>query len=95
MNARVSFYLCIAFSCAKADASTTSEASALAPSTKLKVLEFTYPPGSHEIPIFHWQTKATMHAVGFPESLAICTSIFLKSWVEDWTYRVVFLTSPP
>ena len=78
--------------CARANASTTTttEASSLAPSSKATVLEFTYPPGSHEISIFHWETKATLHAIGFPESLTICTSIFLKSWVDYWTYVYLF-----
>lgn len=49
---------------------------------KVKVLEFTYPEGSALIPIANWETKGTLEATDLPESLTICTSIFLKSWVD-------------
>ena len=69
---------------------TKDEIEAEVEATKVKLLEFTYPEGSSLIPIAHWETKATLEATDLPESLTICTAIFLKSWVDYWTYVYLF-----
>ena len=46
-----------------------------------KVLEFTYPPGSHHIPRREWATRATLNMTDLPSSFSICSSVFVKSWV--------------
>ena len=46
-----------------------------------KVLEFTYPPGSHHIPRREWATRATLNLTDLPSSFSICSSVFVKSWV--------------
>ena len=46
-----------------------------------KVLEFTYPPGSHHIPRTEWATRATLKLTDLPSSFSICSSVFVKSWV--------------
>merc|ERR1719209_415530 len=55
----------------------------LASSLKVKVLDFTYPPGSNNIPVANWETKATLDLKNLPSSLSICSSYFLKSWIAD------------
>ena len=51
----------------------------------IKVLEFTYPPGSTDMPIREWATEAWLeHTNTLPTSLSVCTAVFLKSWVADW-----------
>ena len=51
----------------------------------IKVLEFTYPPGSTDMPIREWATQAWLeHTKTLPSSLSICAAVFLKSWVADW-----------
>ena len=60
------------------------------PAFAIKVLEFTFPPGSQYIPIANWETSATLEKAALPPSLAICSSIFVKSWVADWISYVHF-----
>ena len=43
--------------------------------TKIKVLEFTYPPGSRDIPIANWETQASLTKDKFPDSINLCTSL--------------------
>ena len=57
-----------------------------------QVLEFTYPPGSYNIPIANWETKATLDLKNLPSSLSVCSSYFLKSWIADVFTGVTFFT---
>ena len=50
-------------------------------STKIKVLEFTYPPGSRDMPFAQWQTQANLTKSNLPTSNNMCTSINVKSMV--------------
>ena len=47
------------------------------------MLEFTYPPGSSDIPIAAWETKATLNLKDLPRQVSICSSVFLKSFAAD------------
>ena len=47
------------------------------------MLEFTYPPGSSDIPIAAWETKATLNLKDLPRHVSICSSVFLKSFAAD------------
>ena len=47
------------------------------------MLEFIYPPGSSDIPIGAWETKATLNLKDLPRHLSICSSVFLKSFAAD------------
>ena len=60
------------------------------PAFAIKVLEFTYPPGSQDIPIVNWATSATLEKAALPPSLVICSSVFVKSWVADSNSFVYF-----
>ena len=51
--------------------------------TKIKVLEFTYPPGSTDMPIANWETQASLTMDNFPDSINMCTSVYIKSMVAD------------
>ena len=56
----------------------------------IKVLEFTYPPGSTDMPIREWATQAWLeHTKTLPTSLSVCTAVFLKSWVADWNTDLI------
>ena len=56
----------------------------------IKVLEFTYPPGSTDMPIREWATQAWLeHTKTLPSSLSVCTAVFLKSWVADWNTDLI------
>ena len=46
-------------------------------------MEFTYPPGSSDIPIAAWETKATLNLKDLPRQVSICSSVFLKSFAAD------------
>ena len=52
--------------------------------TKIKVLEFTYPPGSTDMPIAGWETQANLTKDNLPSSINMCTSVYVKSIVADW-----------
>ena len=56
--------------------------------TKIKVLEFTYPPGSTDMPIANWETQASLTKDHFPDSINICTSVYIKSMVADWSSNI-------
>ena len=60
------------------------------PAFAVKVLEFTFPRGSTGIPIANWVTSATLEKAALPPSLAICSSVFVKSWVADTISYVDF-----
>ena len=56
--------------------------------TKIKVLEFTYPPGSTSMPIAQWQTQANLTKDNLPNSINMCTAVYVKSMVADWNSDV-------
>ena len=56
--------------------------------TKIKVLEFTYPPGSTDMPIAKWETQANLTKDNLPNSINMCTSVYVKSMVADWTQHI-------
>ena len=61
---------------------------------RLRVVEFTYPPGSAFIPIAHWETQANLVRPGLPPALTLCTAVFVKAWVADtaaFTYLLKLL----
>ena len=60
--------------------------------TKIKVLEFTYPPGSTDMPIAHWQTQANLTKNNLPTSINMCTSVYVKSIVADWNSDIRLFT---
>ena len=52
----------------------------------IKVVELTYPPGSSDIPIKRWAIEAWMEKnERLPTSLSVCTSVFVKAFVADWS----------
>ena len=52
----------------------------------IKVVELTYPPGSSDIWISRWAIEAWMEKnESLPTSLSICTSIYVKAFVADWS----------
>ena len=57
-----------------------------------QVLDFTYPPGSNNIPVANGETKATLDLKNLPSSLSVCSSYFLKSWIADVFTGVTFFT---
>ena len=56
--------------------------------TKIKVLEFTYPPGSTDMPIAKWETQANLTKDNLPNSINMCTSVYVKSMVADWNSHI-------
>ena len=52
----------------------------------IKVVELTYPPGSSDIWISRWAIEAWMEKnESLPTSLSVCTSVFVKAFVADWS----------
>ena len=52
----------------------------------IKVVELTYPPGSSDIPISRWTIEAWLEKnKSLPTSLSVCTSVFVKAFVADWS----------
>ena len=60
--------------------------------TKIKVLEFTYPPGSTDMPIAQWETQANLTKNNLPNSINMCTSVYIKSIVADWNSDIRLFT---
>ena len=52
----------------------------------IKVVELTYPPGSSDIPVSSWAIEAWLEKKeSLPTSLSVCTSVFVKAFVADWS----------